>query len=101
MDAGRVAKAVVFGLPLKKKWDAVEKKAPHYYLDDNSRCYYFHETDEIVADASPLSRPRPGARLAPLVCGFNADRPLRRPRHRADAGQISVLARRRRGPLPP
>mgnify|MGYP001266169061 CR=1 FL=1 len=33
----------------QKKWDAFEKIAPHYYLDDNSRCYYFNGTDEIVA----------------------------------------------------
>ncbi|MCX6562050.1 MAG: amidohydrolase family protein [Candidatus Aminicenantes bacterium] len=71
MDAGRVAKAVLFGLPLKKKWDAFEKHAPHYYLDDNSRCYYFHQTDEIVAEAY-LDLPVPARRrLAPLVCGFN------------------------------
>jgi len=71
MDAGNVAKAVVFGLPVKKKWDAFDKKPPHYYLDDNSRCYYFAGTDEIVAEA--LLKLPPGARrrFAPLVCGFN------------------------------
>jgi hypothetical protein len=71
MDDGRIAKAVVFGLPLKKKWDAFEKRPPHYYLDDNARCYYFHQTDEILADAF-LYLPIPARkRFAPLVCGFN------------------------------
>jgi len=71
MDAGRIAKAVIFGLPLKKKWDAFEKRAPHYYLDDNSRCYYFHQTDEILA-AAILGLPASARkRFAPLVCGFN------------------------------
>ncbi len=72
MDAGGVAKAVVFGLPLKKKWDAFEEKPPHYYLDDNSRCYYFNLTDEIVAEAFLRLPAESRRRLAPLVCGFNA-----------------------------
>ena len=71
MDAGRVAKAVVFGLPVKKKWDAFEKIAPHYYLDDNSRCYYFNGTDEIVAESLLRLPPASRRRFAPLVCGFN------------------------------
>jgi len=71
MDAGRIAKAVVFGLPLKKKWDAFEKRPPHYYLDDNSRCYYFHLTDEIVAESYLRLPVQARNRLAPLVCGFN------------------------------
>jgi hypothetical protein len=72
MDAARVAKAVIFGLPLKKKWDAFEKRPPHYYLDDNSRCYYFHRTDEIVAEEWLRLAPAVRKRFAPLVCGFNA-----------------------------
>jgi len=71
MDAGRVRRAVLFGLPVKKKWDAVEKRAPHYYLDDNSRCYYFQGTDEIVARAILGLPPPARRRFAPLVCGFN------------------------------
>lgn len=71
MDAGRISKAVLFGLPVKKKWDAAEKHAPHYYLDDNSRCYYFQGTDEIVAEAYLHLSPPARRRFAPLVCGFN------------------------------
>jgi predicted TIM-barrel fold metal-dependent hydrolase len=71
MDAGNVTKAVVFGLPVKKKWEVFEKKPPHYYLDDNSPCYYFNQTDEILASQF---QKLPGAarkRFAPLLCGFN------------------------------
>jgi predicted TIM-barrel fold metal-dependent hydrolase len=71
MDAGRVSKAVIFGLPLKKKWEAYEPKPPHYYLDDNSRCYYFHQTDEILASAFLAAPAATQKRFAPLVCGFN------------------------------
>ncbi|OGD12014.1 MAG: hypothetical protein A2Y86_01805 [Candidatus Aminicenantes bacterium RBG_13_62_12] len=71
MDAGRVAKAVIFGLPLKKKWEAFEKHPPHYYLDDNSRCYYFHQTDDILAEAVLALPSSSRTRFAPLLCGFN------------------------------
>jgi predicted TIM-barrel fold metal-dependent hydrolase len=71
MDSAGVTKAVLFGMPLKKKWEACENKAPHYYLDDNSRCYYFHHTDEIVAEEYLKSPETMRKRLAPLVCGFN------------------------------
>lgn len=71
MDAGRITKAVLFGLPVKKKWDAAEKHAPHYYLDDNSRCYYFQGTDEIVAEEFLRLPAKARRRFAPLVCGFN------------------------------
>ncbi len=71
MDTANVAKSVVFGLPVKKKWEAFENHPPHYYLDDNSPCYYFNQTDEILADQ--LRKLSEGARkrFAPLVCGFN------------------------------
>jgi predicted TIM-barrel fold metal-dependent hydrolase len=71
MDGGGVSKTVIFGLPLKKKWEACESKPPHYYLDDNSRCYYFHQTDEIVAAALLGAPAATRKRFAPLVSGFN------------------------------
>jgi predicted TIM-barrel fold metal-dependent hydrolase len=71
MDAGNVAKAVVFGLPVKKKWEFFEKKPPHYYLDDNSPCYYFNQTDEILAQEFEKLPAKAQKRLAPLLCGFN------------------------------
>jgi len=71
MDIAHVSKAVIFGLPLKKKWDVFEKRPPHYYLDDNSRCYYFHRTDEIVAEEWLRLPPADRKRFAPLICGFN------------------------------
>jgi len=71
MDAGHVAKAVLFGLPVKKKWESFESRPPHYYLDDNARCYYYHRTDEILAGALERLPEAARARLAPLICGFN------------------------------
>ncbi len=71
MDAAGVLKAVVFGLPVKKKWESFEKKPPHYYLDDNSPCYYFNQTDEILARELERLDPGERRRFAPLICGFN------------------------------
>ena len=49
MNLGNIHHAVVFGLPVKKKWPPVEPLQPSYYLDDDSRCYYWVGTDEVVA----------------------------------------------------
>jgi hypothetical protein len=71
MDAAGIAKAVVFGMPVVKKWDCCEPLEPHYYLEDNARCYYYSLTDQIVADAHAALPVVQRARLAPLMCGFN------------------------------
>jgi len=71
MDEGNIAKAVVFGMPVMKKWSHYRKHKPSYYLSDNSKCYYYSATDEIMAEQfMKLSRAKQD-RLAPLICGFN------------------------------
>ena len=71
MDEANVTRAVIFGLPVTKKWAYYEPEKPHYYLDNNTPCYYFASTDEIVAthylDLSKEER----IRFAPTLCGFN------------------------------
>lgn len=71
MDQANAAKAVVFGVPVKKKWSVVEPIEPHYYLDDNATCYYFSLTDEIVAQQYLELDDEQKERLAPCICGFN------------------------------
>ncbi len=71
MNRGNIRQAVVFGIPVKKKWDWVEPLRPAYYLDDDSRCYYWVGTDELVAhEYNRLSRQEQEC-LAPCLCGFN------------------------------
>lgn len=71
MDYAGVTSSVVFGLPVVKKWASWELDRPHYYLDDNARCYTFVSTDELLAqDYLALSAPE-RKRFAPLLCGFN------------------------------
>ncbi|MEI7688133.1 MAG: amidohydrolase family protein [Planctomycetota bacterium] len=71
MDDANIARAVVFGLPVVKKWNAFEPREPRYYLDDNAKCYYYSYTDQLVIAAYESLAPEQRARVAPLICGFN------------------------------
>jgi len=71
MDAANVTKAAVFGLPVVKKWEADEPDRPHYYLDDDARCYYFTATDQLLEREYGALSPEGRGRLAPMLCGFN------------------------------
>lgn len=71
MDKANIAKTVTFGLPVKKKWEYFEPDIPHYYLDDNSKCYYYSLTDHIVAEHYMQLSSAEQKRIAPTICGFN------------------------------
>jgi hypothetical protein len=71
MEAGNIAKSVVCGLSVKKKWDYFDPHPPSYYLDDDSRCYYWPATDEIVAYEFMKLTPAQQQLVAPTLCGFN------------------------------
>ncbi|MCG8563618.1 MAG: amidohydrolase [Desulfobacterales bacterium] len=71
MEDGNISRNLVFGLPVKKKWEWFEPRSPHYYLSDNSRCIHWPSTDEMVAqDYMKLSREVQG-RIAPTLAGFD------------------------------
>ena len=71
MQLANIAKSVIFGLPVIKKWEQFEPEKPTYYLDDDSPCYYFGSTDEIVASEYLKLSPAEQGMLAPTLCGFN------------------------------
>jgi hypothetical protein len=75
MDETGVMESVVIGMPVVKKWDEGDEKRPTYYLDNDSRAYWYTATDFLVARAI-LDLPKDKqARLHPFICGFNsADR---------------------------
>lgn len=75
MDDTGVAESVVIGMPVVKEWDEGDAKRPTYYLDNDSRTYWYTATDFLVARAV-LDLPKDRqARLHPFICGFNsADR---------------------------
>ena len=75
MDDTGVAESVVLGLPLVKKWDEGDAKRPTYYMDNDSRAYWYSATDFLVARAVLDLPKEKQARLHPFICGFNsADR---------------------------
>lgn len=49
MDIAGVEEAMLCGMPLIKKWSVSETLQPQYYLDDDSRCYWYSATDILVA----------------------------------------------------
>ncbi len=71
MKQANIEKSVIFGLPVIKKWAESEPERPSYYLDDDSPCYYFASTDEIVADEYLKLSSEEQNMLAPTLCGFN------------------------------
>jgi len=71
MDETGVDRAVIFGLPVIKKWNAFDAEEPLYYLDDDGRCYYYSFTDQIVQAGLEAMPEADQARFAPLICGFN------------------------------
>jgi predicted TIM-barrel fold metal-dependent hydrolase len=71
MDKSNIRKSVVFGIPVIKKWDYFEPKRPRYYLDDETKCYYFSATDFILAREYETLADEARRRIAPLLCGFN------------------------------
>jgi hypothetical protein len=75
MDDAGVAESVVIGMPVVKQWDEGDAKRPTYYLDNDSRTYWYSATDFLVARAI-LDLPKDQqARLHPFICGINsADR---------------------------
>ncbi len=71
MDAAGVSKAIVFGMPMTKKWDFFMKQPPAYYLSNDSRCYYYSGTDYILANEL-LSQPKEvQERFFPFCCGVD------------------------------
>lgn len=73
MDMAGVSQSVIFGMGIAKQWDDTLKKAPSYYLSNDSRCYYYSGTDFIVAEellAQPASTQE---RFFPFICGINGN----------------------------
>lgn len=72
----KVARSVVFPLPLQQKWDRFEHYAgdrmpPNYYMGPKAGMYYYSFIDTMVAmDYLKLSA-ADKARLDPMIVGFN------------------------------
>jgi hypothetical protein len=75
MDKAGVEDAILHGMPLVKEWPQEERLRPEYYLEDDSRCYWYSATDVMVAREVQSLPPELQRRFHPTICGFNgADR---------------------------
>ncbi len=71
MDQAGVEHAMLNGLAVVKKWDAIDPRKPLYYLADDSRTYWYSATDVLVARAVKSLPERDQRRFHPFICGFN------------------------------
>jgi len=54
-----------------KKWQKDDPTEPTYYTDDDSKCYFYSHTDQIVLDAVTSLPAEDQKRFAPLISGIN------------------------------
>ena len=54
MDMSGVSEAIIFGMPIVKKWDSSMRVKPTYYLSDDSRCASILSAAESTALTSML-----------------------------------------------
>ena len=71
MDLSGVSEAVVFGIPMVKKWDSLMPNRPLYYMSNDSRCYYYSGTDHILAHELLSLPDELRRRFHPFCCGFD------------------------------
>ncbi len=71
MNKSNIKKAVIFWMPVIKKWWENEKTKPDYYLEDDNPCYYYGFTDWIVAEEYNKLSKKDQSRFYPLICWFN------------------------------
>ena len=75
MDRCGVTDAVLSGMPVVKSWPEAQRIRPEYYLDDDSRTYWYSATDILVARQVQALPAEQQKRFHPTICGFNgADR---------------------------
>src|SRR3569623_2002758 len=73
MDLAGVDETMVCGMPLMKEWAPTEKVQPQYYLDDDSRCYWYSATDVLVQREISQLPPEQMKRFHPFICGINSE----------------------------
>ncbi|NDV21280.1 amidohydrolase family protein [Desulfovibrio sp. JC022] len=71
MNVNGVEHIMFSGMPLVKKWDKDEPVAPKYYMEDNSRAYWYSATDFLVARAVLKLPENERYRFHPYICAFN------------------------------
>ena len=73
MDLAGIDDTMVCGMPVVKEWSPNEKVQPLYYLDDDSRCYWYSATDPLVERELTALPPEQRKRFHPFICGINSE----------------------------
>jgi hypothetical protein len=71
MDRAGIDHVMFSGMPLVKKWNSADPRQPSYYLEDDSRAYWYSATDVLVARAIETLPEAQRRRFHPFICGFN------------------------------
>ena len=71
LQAQRVKRAAVFGIPLQQRWDMETKTAPSYYLHDDQSLYYYSAIDAIIAAEYLALKKSQKKMFDPMIVGFN------------------------------
>lgn len=71
MNESGVDHAMIDGMMVMKKWEDISPSRPHYYLDDDAKCYWYASTDLIVAMELQKLAQKDRKRFHPFLCGFN------------------------------
>jgi len=71
MDAAHVDRAFLFGMPILKMWSEGDPVRPAYYLETDSRAYYYSATDLYLANELLRQPESVRNRFYPFLCGIN------------------------------
>ncbi|WP_196888936.1 amidohydrolase family protein [Aureivirga sp. CE67] len=71
MDSANVEKAIVFGMPMVKMWSENDPIRPEYYLNTDSRAYYYSATDFLLAERLLRENEETQKRFYPFISGIN------------------------------
>ena len=71
MDEAGVSDAIIFGMPIVKMWSESDPVRPAYYLDTDSRGYYYSATDFILAEELRRQPAAVQQRFSPFISGIH------------------------------
>ncbi len=71
MDEVNISQAVLFGMPLVKKWDEWTLHRPDHYRSNDSRVYHYSATDYILMHHFLQQSDEIRRRFYPFICGIN------------------------------
>jgi len=71
MDTLNISHAVALSISHHKKWRQERRRQVKYYGDDNSTCYVYAYTDQLLIDEIQKLNKEAQCRFAPMICGFD------------------------------